>query len=286
MKNSILIIVLLIIVQFQAYAQGSISKVDTIIYKEIDTTSLIMKVIYPPSMDKSKQYPGMVFFFGGGWKGGSINHFELQAKYFAGRGIICFLVDYRVESRHGTNVYECIMDAKSAIRYVRENADSFQVDGNKIIASGGSSGGHLAASTAMVEGYNDQNDNTSISSTPNALVLFNPVLDLLLSSSYAKVREKYKQISPLHNIKEGLPPTIIFHGTEDTAVPVESIQYFQVASIRLGNRCELFLYEGQEHGFFNFSRNEENYKKTVYDTDKFLISLGYLNGEPTIMNEK
>jgi len=285
MKKNILIIGISLLVNFQVFSQEA-SEVDTIVYKKVDTTSLIMKVIYPPVMEKSKKYPAMVFFFGGGWKFGSISQFELQARYFAKRGIVCFLADYRVESRHGTYVKESIMDAKSAIRYIRANAKTFQLDGNKIIASGGSSGGHLAASTAMISGYNDQNDNISISPIPNALVLFNPALDLLLSSAFTKVGDEYKQISPLHNLKEGLPPTIIFHGTADTSVPIESIQYFQVASNRLGNRSELNLYEGQEHGFFNFSRSEDNYKKTVFETDKFLNSLGYLDGVPTIMDEK
>ncbi len=82
MKNNILIIVLLLLVHFQGYSQESISEVDTIVYKKIDTTSLIMKVIYPPAMDKSKKYPGMIFYFGGGFVQGSIRHFERQASYF------------------------------------------------------------------------------------------------------------------------------------------------------------------------------------------------------------
>ena len=54
----------------------------------------------------------------------------------------------------------------------------------------------------------------------------------------------------------------------------------------VGSRCELILYEGKRHGFFNYDRNIDTYKETVFEVDKFLISLGFLEGAPTIMNEE
>jgi len=66
------------------------------------------------------------------------------------------------------------MDAKSAMRFIRKHADEFQIDPDKIIASGGSAGGHLAAATALIDGYNDPSDDLSISSKPSALVLLTP----------------------------------------------------------------------------------------------------------------
>jgi acetyl esterase len=283
MKYNIQIIVLLLLVHFQGHSQESISEVDTIVYKKIDTTSLIMKVIYPPAMDKSKKYPGMIFYFGGGFVQGSISHFERQASYFAERDIVCFLADYRVKNRQGTSIFECIMDAKSAIRYIRENADRFNIDKDKIIASGGSAGGYLAAADAIITHYDDPTDNLSISPKPNALVLFNPIIDFGpgFKNGYERFSgDKYKEMSPLHNISKGIPPTIIFLGTEDKFVPTVTAEYYKLAMEGVGSRCDLFLYEGQAHGFFN---RGEFYKKTVFEADKFLISLGYLTGEPTIM---
>lgn len=288
MKNKLLFIIILFLVPFMVQSQETISKVDTIVFKEIDTTKLIMKVIYPSYFDKSKTYPGMVFFFGGGWIGGSILHFERQANYFAERGIICFLADYRVKSRQGTTIAESVIDAKSAIRYIRENAERLNIDSGKIIAAGGSSGGQLASATAVLSGYNDPDDNLAISSIPNALVLFNPAIDLGPASSVYErdnLGESYKELSPLHNIKKGAPPTIFFLGTKDEFIPVETAKYYKLIMEKVGSRCDLFLYEGQEHGFFNFSVSEEYFKKTVYEADKFLISLGYLHNEPTILND-
>ena len=254
-------------------------------YKEIDSTKLAMEIHRPPKMDVAKKYPAMVFFFGGGWKGGSIKQFEHHAKYFAKRGLVCFLVDYRVESRQGTTPIECLKDAKSAIRYVRTNAEKFQIDPDQIIASGGSAGGHLAAATALIERYNETDDDLNISCIPNALVLYNPVIDNGPGGyGYERVGESYKDFSPLHNINKDAPPTIIFLGTKDNLIPVETAEYYKTVMEKVGSRCDLHLYEGETHGFFNYAKFE-NYKKTVSTTDAFLQSLGYLKKDPEVVIE-
>jgi LysM repeat protein len=75
----------------------------------------------------------MVFFFGGGWKKGSMDQFEPHAIYFAKRGITCFLVDYRVKDRHQTTPFESLKDAKSALRFVRSNAEKFKIERKSLL---------------------------------------------------------------------------------------------------------------------------------------------------------
>lgn len=255
---------------------------EQILYKKIDTTKLFMKVYYPEKRDKTQQYPAIVFFFGGGWTKGGINQFEPHANYFSKRGLVCFLVDYRVTSRHHSTPFESLKDAKSAIRYIRQNAATFHIDTSKIVAAGGSAGGHLAAAAALIDGYNESTDNLSVSCKPNALVLFNPVIDNGPGGyGYERIGDAYKNFSPLHNIKKGAPPTIIFQGTNDNLIPVETVKYYQTVMRKVESRCELFLYEGKEHGFFNYNKLE-NYKNTVSEADTFLQSLGYLKKEPII----
>jgi acetyl esterase/lipase len=251
-------------------------KADSILYKQVGISSLYLQVEYPPNYNSSQNYPAMVFFFGGGWNGGNINQFAPHAKHYAERGIICFRADYRVRSRQGTTPFESMKDAKSAIRFVRAHAEELGVDPDKIIASGGSAGGHLAVATAVIEGYNEESDDLSVSCVPNALVLFNPVFDNGPGGyGYERVGEQYKEFSPLHNLRKGMPPAIVFLGTEDKLIPVETANYFKTVMEKVGSRCELFLYDGEGHGFFNY-RNLENYKSTVSRADKFLVSLGYL----------
>jgi acetyl esterase/lipase len=251
-------------------------------YKQVDSTQLFMKIFHAKKQIATTQAPAMIFFFGGGWKKGSIDQFEPHAVYFSKRGITCFLVDYRVKDRHQTTPFESLKDAKSALRFVRANAEQFQIDPSKIIAAGASAGGQLAAACAMVDGSNESTDNLNISCQPNALVLFNPAIDNGPGGvGYQVIGESYKDFSPLHNIKAGTPPTIIFLGTNDNLIPVETIKKYQTALEKVKTRCEVFLYEGQPHGFFNY-KNFEYYQKTVKETDLFLQSLGYLAAEPNI----
>ena len=255
---------------------------EQILYKQIDTTKLSMKIYYPENIDKTQQYPAIVFFFGGGWAKGDINQFAPHANYFSKRGMICFLVDYRVKSRHKSTPFESLNDAKSAIRYIRQNAATFHIDSSKIVASGGSAGGQLAASAALIKEYNESTDNLTVSCKPNVLVLFNPAIDNGPGGiGYERIGDAYKSFSPLHNIEKGAPPTIIFQGTNDNLIPVETVKYYQTVMKKVGSRCELFLYEGKEHGFFNYNKLE-NYKNTVSETDNFLQSLGYLKKDPII----
>ena len=261
---------------------SSVYSQNKILYKQIDTTKLYLDVNYPVNFDSTEKYPAMIFFFGGGWNGGDPKQFAHQAEYFSKRGIVCFLADYRVKKRNGTTPFESLKDAKSAMRFVRKNAQRFSVDPDKIIASGGSAGGQLAAATALIKDYNESTDDTTISCIPDALVLFNPVIDNGPGGyGYNRIGLAYKNFSPLHNILKSAPPTIFFLGTKDKLIPVVTAEYYKLVMEKVGSRCDLKLYEGQEHGFFNYE-NRDMFNATVYEADKFLSSLGYITGEPEI----
>ena len=251
-------------------------------YKVIDSTALFMEVHYSVAVEASKAPPAMVFFFGGGWVGGNRNQFLRQAKYFTERGLVCFLVDYRTKNKNNTTPFEALKDAKSAIRYIRKNAANFGIDPDRLIASGGSAGGHLAAAAALITDYNEITDDLSVSCVPNALVLFNPVIDNGPGGfGYGKIKDAYKNFSPLHNIKRGAPPTLLLLGTQDHLIPVATADYYASVMKKVKSRCDLKLFEGQKHGFFNYS-NFEYYKKTVFEADLFLQSLGYLEDTPKV----
>jgi len=288
MKSRVVCFLLFFAITTIGYAQDASTAYETVIYKKIDTAQLEMRVFLPPQAERSGNYPAMVFFSGGGWNKCSLTQFEPQARYFAERGIVCFLVEYRVWSTHRASIFDCIADAKSSMRYIKKNAGKFNIDEHKLIAVGGSSGGHLAAATAMTEGYDDPTDDLSVSAKPNALILYNPVIDLGPSDKevYGWIGEKYKDLSPLHNIKPETPPTIRFYGTEDGGISMEASAYYCAAMKAVGSSCKLVLYEGQKHGFFNYDNSKVYYKKTTLEADKFLISLNYLEGEPTIMNKE
>lgn len=253
-------------------------------YKVIDRVELKMTLRYPPNFKKNKTYPTIIFYFGGGWNGGTTEQFKPQAEYFASRGMITVLADYRVKSRHNTTPYESVADAKSTIRFLRQHAKELNIDTEKIAASGGSAGGHLAAACGNCPGLDEPGEDLSISSKANALVLFNPVFDNGPDGFvHERMGERWQEISPAHNIKKGAPPTIVFLGKEDHLIPVSIAENYKAKMNEVGSRCDLFLYEGEGHGFFNESKKDGvYYQKTVHETDLFLKSLKYLKGKPTL----
>ena len=198
--------------------------------------------------------------------------------------------DYRVRSRHDTLANKCVADGKSAVRWIRTNADRLGVDPDRIVAGGGSAGGHVAASTGVIEGLEESGESTDVSSVPNAMALFNPAVILAPIDGFEVDEEKLKQleerlgvkpteISPIHHIRAGLPPTIIFHGKADKTVPYASVSRYTAAAKAAGNRVDLVGYEGAGHGFFNYGRGEpagEHYRQTMAQLREFLQSLGYL----------
>jgi acetyl esterase len=284
------LLVFIMVISPDGYTQDStelLTKINTInpvdvVYKKIDTVVLKLSVYYPTDFTQTKSYPAIIFFFGGGWLSGSRSQFDPQAKYFSSRGMIAVTADYRVQGRHGTNPFDAVTDAKTAIRFLREHATILNINPGKIVGSGGSAGGHLAAVAGFIVGFNAEGEDTSISSKPNALVLFNPVIDNSPEGyGFDRIGDRYTEISPIHNIVKGAPPTILFFGTNDYLVPVSTAQKFKQKMEDVGSRCDLFLYDGQPHGFFNYS-NLPYFKQTVRQADIFLKSLGYLKGKPTI----
>jgi acetyl esterase len=244
-------------------------------YRKIDSTELKLW-IFGESDPKSPK-PAIVFFFGGGWNSGSPAQFEKQAQHFAMRGMIAITADYRVKSRHGIQVVECVKDAKAAIAWVRENAQRLGIDPDKIAASGGSAGGHLAASTGTISGFGSDE-------RPNAMILFNPACTLAPIADWEprgtgtklgieRLGVEEAVISPAHHIGPHTPPTLILHGKKDTTVPYDSVVAFETTMKKAGRPCKLVGYEGAGHGFFN---RGEDYNKTLAEADAFLVDLGWI----------
>ena len=119
----------------------------------------------------------------------------------------------------------------------------------------------------------------------NALVLFNPVYDNGPKGyGHKRVKDYWKKISPIDNLDGNQPPTIVFLGEKDSLIPAETAALYAQRMKKNGNRCETFIYPGQKHGFFNLgkTRNDAYFVKTVTEMDKFLVSLKFLTGEPTV----
>ena len=128
----------------------------------------------------------------------------------------------------------------------------------------------------------------AISSKPNAMVLFNPVLrfDNLPQQLQRMVSDEAvaKAISPTLYLTKDTPPTLLLYGSADRLAAQG--EEFLKKSKELGRRAEMFTAEGQEHGFFNRPPWRE---KTMQRMDDFLVSMGYIEpkpGSPAVGNER
>jgi acetyl esterase len=245
------------------------------VFKKTKQADLEIAVHYPPSWQASDRRPAIVFFFGGGWTNGTLSQFKPQATALAARGLVTARADYRVKSRHGVTPDACVEDAKSAVRWLRQNASTLGIDPGRIVAAGGSAGGHIAACTALTDGLEAAGEDLHISSQPNAMILFNPVLRLdhlpALLERVGHDEKLAKQISPNLHLSKETPPTLLFFGDQDPLMR-QGEEFIRQAK-QVGCRAEMVAAPGQKHGYFNHDPWTE---QTLHRADDFLVSLGYL----------
>jgi len=215
---------------------------EKILYKKTPQEDMYLYLLRPESKT-DQPLPAIVYFTGGGWVSGNVEGQIPNAAWFRDHGIIGIDADYRVKSRHGTSPIECIQDAKSAIRYVRAHARELGIDPDRIIAAGGSAGGHLAACT-FLDGGDAPGEDLSVSSKPNALVLHNPVLGEGFGNDFFAAHPEF---SPILHVKKGWPPTILSNGTKDNTTPFATAVKFMSLMKQAGNICELIPVKDADH---------------------------------------
>lgn len=247
-----------------------------VVYKKIGDRELRLHIFEPANFKAGDKRPCFLTIHGGGWTGGTPRRQYPFAAHYAKLGWVGTSIEYRLHSsKTGVTVNDCVKDARSAVRYVRAHAAELGIDPQQLVINGGSAGGHLAASTALFDGMDAEGEDTKISTVPNALVLFFPVIDTSKEGyGNAKCGAQWQELSPLHRVKADAPPTLIFHGTGDTTTPFKGAKAFTEAMLKAGNRCELVVNEGGAHGYL--MRKPELVKDTLRQTDEFLASLGLL----------
>lgn len=260
----------------QVHAKATdFSPSETVVFKTTEQGDLKLH-IFKPDGESLEPRPAIVFFFGGGWVGGTPSQFFPHADLLAKHGMVAISAEYRIKNQHGTDPAKSVEDGKSAMRWIRSHAGELGIDPNRIVAGGGSAGAHVAATTAFVTDFDAPNDDLSVSPVPSALVLFNPVVDNSPDGyGHDQVSAYWESFSPLHNIAANPPPVIIMLGTEDELIPTSVAKEFERRILENKGVCEVFLYEDQIHGFFNYS-NRENYDTTTADMVTFLTTQGFI----------
>ncbi len=249
--------------------------VPKIIYKSTLQGELAIHIHFPPGASL-RQRPAIVFFFGGGLHGGNVDQFTIQADYFARRGMVAARADYRVGLKQGNTAAMSVEDGKSAIRWIRRNAESLGIDPNRIAAAGSSEGGHVAACTVTADGFEAVAEDSAISVKPNVLILFNPALNLWTSEMIKTLGSAgmAKLLSPNLHLSREMPPTLLLYGSADPLLAQG--QQFMASAKEIGFPAELYTVDGVGHVFFNQSYWQNHTRARV---DQFLSKYGYTTGE-------
>lgn len=249
------------------------------IYKTSAGKERKMEIYLPPGHDPAEsKVPGLILFHGGGWSGGTLAQFRNACAYFASRGLVCATVEYQMLGSGTTKLPKgesrkrvCVTDAKSAIRWFKKNAGEFGIDPDRIIAGGGSAGGHISALATMNPGLNDPADPQDIDTGVVAYLWFNP--------AFAMNDHTDPEIDILRHMKADLPPSIAFFGDGDSAwLPGWNAAHGKWKEIGAKN-LEFYIAEGVGHGFFN---TEPWQTITLIEADRFLVRHGLLSGKPSL----
>ena len=288
MKPLLLLISFVVSFPTILWAQAEGPSSETMIYKTVGGNELQVTMFYAAKTKRKNNNPAIAFFHGGGWVFGDPSEFHGACKRYAMLGFTTFSFQYRLSINEDKTyphpditLIECVKDARSAIRWMRENAASLKIDPDKIIVGGQSAGGQLALGTALFDTVNEDTDNLDTSPIPNALLLYSsaysamePWIDMIMKEDWDEIR----LVSPYHNLREGMPPVLAFHSRDDCMVLHYSVLQFEKKMEKLENPFELITLDGIGHylgeGNEQYSRLFD--EKILERTDEFLLKHGFM----------
>ena len=207
----------------------------------------------------------VVIFPGGGygilaydWEGTDF------AKWLNSQGIAGIVVKYRLPiSKSLTDPKEVpLMDALRAIRIVRQNAATWNIDSTKVGVMGFSAGGHLASTVSTqykheVDRPKDEID--ALSARPDFSILAYPVItfqdgavhggsrkNLIGDNASKELKDRF---SGELNVNAETPPTFLVHAQDDKGVPIENSLLYYQALHKNGVKASLHIYPTGGHGF-------------------------------------
>jgi acetyl esterase len=247
---------------------------NTIEYKKAGSQSLKCLVFKPSNWKSGDSRPCLVSIFGGGWRQRCPPELQPYWGYFSSQGYVVVVPDYRIASASGPEKVEthCLPDVKAAFRWVRKSASTLGIDPDRIIGFGSSAGGHLAACAAIIDGFEHDDEDLTVSSKPDLLALLYPVLVVSPSAItncgscwefFGACFATPNDVSPANFVGAGNPPTLILVGTNDFYLPGDNT--FKTNAQKEGVAVLMEPLEGLGHDFACSNNTGGNGSQIVKD---------------------
>jgi len=271
--------------EFKSQIEASFSEEpivpEELVYKKTPQGEL--RLFRFPAAGIAKGKPVVLMIHGGGWMVGKPDHYFRWCRYLAAKGIESFSLQYRLQRRHKATPAQGLEDAKSAIRWIRKNATTFGIDPDRIAVGGSSAGGHMAAALSVIDGFNAPDDPADISCRPNLLLLIDPVIDNGITGyGHERVKGYWEEFSPIHNLREDLPPTVGFIAEHDPLISLYAFAAFGASVEKSKQEFRGYVLPGRGHGS---SSEKQGYLTPVllrlyYEFERFLHEHAYLKDAP------
>lgn len=216
----------------------------------------------PPSVKPGELRPAVVIIHGGGWSGGKRDAArEINiGTTLASHGYVCLSIDYLLQKDTGPRIWpQNLYDCKTAVRWLRANAERLQIDADHIGVIGGSAGGHLAAmvgATGPDAGLDPDGPYGEHSCRVQAVVnMYGAIADIgprnfkLTGKTPEEDPELSKQVTPLSHLDKDDPPVLILHGTADKTVELRDSAVYAEACARAGVEHEMIVIPNAPHTF-------------------------------------
>jgi acetyl esterase/lipase len=212
-------------------------KIKDLVYKKLETRVLHLDAFYKKENTK---LPAVILIHGGGWKSGNKSQMQIMAQEIASKGYSCFAIEYRLSPE--AKYPAAIFDVKTAIKFIKANAEKFNVDPSRIAVLGCSSGGQMAAligttnENSAFEDKGDWNQNAKVQAIidmDGILAFKHPesqegkVASLWLGGTYEEKPETWQQASALTHTDQNTPPILFinsdmirFHAGRDNMIEI------------------------------------------------------------------
>jgi len=247
----------------------------------------VLAHVFQPENAAGTPRPVVVFFHGGFWDTPMPTQFVPHCLHFASRGAVAVAAETRTSSRHGTGPVEAIEDARELVRWLRSNADTLNIDPDRLTVGGAAGGAYLALLTVMPK-EKDLLPVDGVDCRPQALVLFSALVNTTPKTPFADKfpdSKSAKRLSPSTLVRSKLPPILFFHGKSDRIVPFDEVDKFRRRLRWRRNRCDLVDFERSDHSFFNFNVSHTHFELTVGAADRFLVERGLLDPETADLSD-